>query len=258
MRNILSLRNRAVLQQYAWSNALVALDFDGTLAPIVSRPQLARMRASTRRLLASLVELYPCTVISGRAQADVIGLLEGVPVRSVIGNHGLEPLRATRALAVEVTRWRAALQAMLANERGVQIEDKKYSIAVHYRLSRTKKQAREKIMRAARSLGAVRLIGGKLVVNILPTDAPHKGVALERERARLGCDTAIYVGDDETDEDVFTLDQPGQLLTIRVGHKRSSAAHFYLDAQSAIDELLRELIDLRASAASLARARTGV
>ena len=73
-------------------------------------------------------------------------------------------------------------------------------------------------------LGPVRLVGGKHVVNLLPAGAPHKGLALERARARLGCDTAIYVGDDETDEDVFALDQPGRLLAIRVGRKPSSSA----------------------------------
>jgi trehalose 6-phosphate phosphatase len=127
----------------------------------------------------------------------------------------------------------------------VHIEDKIFSLAVHYRQSREKKKARAAILRAAAALGEVRIIGGKQVVNILPDGAPHKGIALERERERLRCDTAIYVGDDETDEDVFALDQPGRLLTIRVGAKRASAATYYISRQTTIDELLRTLIDLR-------------
>ena len=79
------------------------------------------------------------------------------------------------------------------------------------------KAARRAVLTAARSLEDARLVGGKLVVNLLVPDAPHKGLALERERARSACDTVIYVGDDETDEDVFQLDRPGQLLSIRVG-----------------------------------------
>ena len=78
----------------------------------------------------------------------------------------------------------------------------------------------------------MRIIGGKLTVNFLVPDAPHKGLALERERAHFACDTVIYVGDDETDEDVFQLDRPGQLLSIRVGLKRSSAAPYYIRHQA--------------------------
>jgi trehalose 6-phosphate phosphatase len=83
------------------------------------------------------------------------------------------------------------------------------------------------------------------VVNILPHGAPHKGSALERERARLKCDTAIYVGDDETDEDVFALNQPGQLLTIRVGQRRSSAAAYFIESQRKMDDFLQVLLKFR-------------
>jgi trehalose 6-phosphate phosphatase len=90
-------------------------------------------------------------------------------------------------------------------------------------------------------------------VNIVPADAPHKGMALERERSRLFCDTAIYVGDDETDEDVFALDQPGRLLSIRVGRKEDSRADFYLESQAGIDPLLRLLARLREDIGTLVR-----
>jgi trehalose 6-phosphate phosphatase len=129
--------------------------------------------------------------------------------------------------------------------QGVWVEDKAYSVAVHYRQSRHKKVALPAILAAAAALGEVRLIGGKQVVNILPVGAPHKGFALEKARDGMRCDTAIYVGDDETDEDVFGLDQPGRLLAVRVGPKRSSEAPYYLRNQRAVDELLAELLRLR-------------
>jgi trehalose 6-phosphate phosphatase len=94
----------------------------------------------------------------------------------------------------------------------------------------------------ASQLGDVRLIRGKQVVNLLPHDAPHKGVALEKARDRFGCDTALYVGDDETDEDVFGLDQPGRLLTIRVGRRQGSLASYFLRNQGEMDELLAALL----------------
>ena len=70
MQNILSKANRELLEQFAWSNVLLAFDFDGTLAPIVDDPERACMRAKTRRQLEQAAELYPTIVISGRSQED--------------------------------------------------------------------------------------------------------------------------------------------------------------------------------------------
>lgn len=247
MMDLLAHRHRDLLAQFAWSNVLLALDYDGTLAPIVADPDRALMRATTRGLLEEACALYPVVVISGRSQADVRARLDGAPVRDVVGNHGIEPWSGTAALVAEVRRWVPVMAERLTPFKGVRIEDKSYSLAIHYRHSREKRRARSAILDAASKLGDVRVIGGKLVVNVLPRDAPHKGIALERERARLACDTAIYVGDDETDEDVFMLDQPGRLLSVRIGIKRNSAAHYFVRNQEAIDRLLRALVTLRRS-----------
>jgi trehalose 6-phosphate phosphatase len=203
------------------------------------------MRTTTRRLLGQVAARYPCTVISGRARHDVRRWLQGIPVQGIIGNHGIEPWQTGQPLLDAVNRYAPLLDRRLSSLRGVRIENKAFSISVHYRQSREKKRARAAILAAAARLGPVRVIHGKQVVNILPAGAPHKGMALETERDRLGCDTAIYVGDDETDEDVFTLDQPGRLLAIRVGPKRSSQASYYVKDQAAVDELLTRLADLR-------------
>jgi trehalose 6-phosphate phosphatase len=245
MRDILSRSNREVLQQFARSNVLLAFDYDGTLAPIVSKPELAVMRKATRRILEELVTLYPCIVISGRTKRDAAQRLHGIGVREILGNHGTEPWHTSSKFASLVSIWRAQLESPLSRLPGVTVEDKVFSLAVHYRQSREKKKARNAIQCAAAALQGARLIGGKQVVNILPIRAPHKGIALERERARLECDTAIYVGDDETDEDVFHLDQPGQLLSIRVGRRRSSMAAYVIENQREIDRLLVTLVRLR-------------
>ncbi len=254
MRDILSRANREVLRQFAWSSLLLAFDYDGTLAPIVVDPDRAAMRTSTRRLLTVVAERYPTIVISGRSRHDVQRWLKGVPLKQIVGNHGIEPWQAHRPLMDEVARCMPVLDRCLSEYSGVRIENKSYSISVHYRRSREKRKALAAILDASGRLDAVRVIGGKQVVNILPDGAPHKGMALERERDRLGCDTAIYVGDDETDEDVFALDQPGRLLTIRVSAKRSSRAVYCLRNQAAIDDLLAVLAELRHPA--LARAAT--
>jgi len=245
LKDILALANRSVLEAFVWSNVLVAFDYDGTLAPIVRDPTKAFMRETTRRLLSRLAALYPCIIVSGRTQLDARRRLRGIPLQQVVGNHGIEPWQATRPMMNEVRRWAPLLRRRLADLKGVRVEDKTYSVAVHYRRSREKKKAKAAILRAVAGLGPIRVIGGKQVVNVLPEGAPHKGMALERERHRLRCDTAIYVGDDETDEDVFALDEPGRLLTIRVSPKRGSQAMYYIRNQAAMDEFLALLVNLR-------------
>jgi trehalose 6-phosphate phosphatase len=245
MKDILALANRDVLEQFAWSNVLVAFDYDGTLAPIVRDPNQAFLRESTRRLLQRLAALYPTIIISGRAQLDARRRLRGIPLQRVVGNHGIEPWQATRPMMNKVKRWAPLLRRRLAPLKGIRVENKTYSAAVHYRASREKKKARAAILQAVVELGPIRVIGGKQVVNVLPRGAPHKGIALERERERLRCDTAIYVGDDETDEDVFGINEPGRLLTVRVSPKRDSQAMYYIKNQAAVDELLAVLIRLR-------------
>ena len=243
MRYILSSRERRVLRKFALSNTLVALDFDGTLAPIVRDRHRAAIRQSTRNLLAMLAKLYPCVVISGRSRKDVRRRLRGIGISGIVGNHGIEPWSATPGMERSVRRWLPLLKGKLRQFRGVAIENKRFSVAIHCRHEPRKKEARATVAAAARELGAVRLVGGKQVVNILPGGAPHKGLALKREMLKMGCTKAIYVGDDETDEDVFALG--GRFLAIRVGAARSSFAGFYVRSQREIDRLLEALIELR-------------
>ena len=203
MTYLFTRANQELLEMFSWSNVLLAFDYDGTLAPLVNVPARATMRASTRRLLRQASKLYPCVVISGRSQGDASGRLRGIAVRRVVGNHGAEPSHGAKAIRRRVQQWLPVLKTRLSQRQGVAVEDKGFSVAVHYRQARRRSAARQAILAAARSLADVRIIGGKLTVNLLVPDAPHKGLALERERAHFACDTVIYVGDDETDEDVF-------------------------------------------------------
>jgi trehalose 6-phosphate phosphatase len=260
MKPLLARENRSLLDQLAWSNVLLAFDFDGTLAPIVPDRHHAAMRHQTARLFSKVCARYPSAVISGRAKADVARRLDGAPVRYLIGNHGLEPGSRLGAFGRQVERALPLLEAALAGRQGIDIEDKRYSLAVHYRRAREKPRAREAIRRAVAALPVpMRVIPGKLVINVVPEAAPSKGDALVKLRERADADVAMYVGDDITDEDVFRLDQPGRLFTVRVGRSKSSAARYYLRQQREIDTLLACLAALRADARTraLAHARNG-
>lgn len=246
MRALLSPQNAKILSQLAWSNALIAFDYDGTLAPIVRARDDASLRPSTTRLFEQVCDLYPTAVISGRARDDVAARLGAAKVRYVVGNHGLEPSAGLRTFERQARSIRASLEVALAGCEGVELEDKRYSLALHYRKSRRKRDARDAIRASVAALPMrVRTVLGKLVVNVVPEGAPNKGHALLALRASAGADVALYVGDDVTDEDVFQLDQPGRLFTVRVGEAASSSATFFLRDQRQIDRLLARLVALR-------------
>lgn len=246
MKRLLAPGHRAAVHDLASTKTLLAFDFDGTLAPIVADRSVAEMRPSTAALLARTCALYPCAVISGRSVSDVTARLGGAAVRYVSGNHGLEPGRGLEAFARECAQVRALLEDALAEATGVEVEDKGFSLAVHYRHAPAKRAARTVIQRAIASLAIpVRVVAGKLVVNVVPADAPHKGDALLQLRALEGADVAFYIGDDVTDEDVFALDEPGRLVTARIGAAAASRAMYFLRNQAEIDALLATFITLR-------------
>lgn len=245
MKNILADENLAILKDFARQRVLLAFDFDGTLAPIVRNPSAAAMRARTTTLFARLAKHYPCVVISGRSRADVSAKVANIPLRAVIGNHGMEPSRNLRDARRLATLWHTQLASSLPKIPGVIIEDKEVSLAIHYRQARSRAAVRRLVLIAAADLHDARIVEGKMVVNVLPADAPDKGTALVNLCKRWRCESAIYLGDDENDEDVFALASQGRLLGIRIGRSRRSQAAYFLPSQSAIDTLLSLLIDSR-------------
>jgi trehalose 6-phosphate phosphatase len=245
MKSMLARQNRPVLRRLARGRVLLAFDFDGTLAPIVADPARACLRPRTRRLLTEVARKYPCVVISGRNRADVARRLSGIPLRRVFGNHGIEPSPALPAARRAVRRWLATVRPRLARVPGIVFDDKGATLAIHYRKSRNRSAALKAILTATTDLSEARALQGLLVVDLLPVGAPNKASALQSELHRLRCTSALYLGDDKTDEDVFALSRRLRLLAVRVGRKASSLAPYYLRNQGDVDALLAELLDYR-------------
>jgi trehalose 6-phosphate phosphatase len=245
MRLLLAPQNRPVVRRLARGRVLLAFDFDGTLAPIVADPARAKLRPRTRRLLAKVARQYPCVVISGRNRADVVRRLTGIPLRRVLGNHGIEPSPVLPAARRAVRRWLACLKPRLEGVAGIIFDNKGATLAIHYRKSRNRPAALAAILAATADLAEARVMQGILVVDLLPKGAPNKATALQGEMRRLRCQAALYLGDDQTDEDVFALSQRLPLLAVRVGRRLRSLAPYYLANQSDVDALLAELLDSR-------------
>lgn len=244
MDHVLAPFLRPRIQELASAEALLAFDFDGTLAPIVPSPREARMKLSTRRLLVRVAQLYPVAVISGRPRADLRELLGPVPVWDVVGNDGLEPCEGADQFAAQVRAWLPRLRDALGSIPGLLVEDKGLSVGVHYRAVGDKEGVRAHVRDLVAQLGDARLVEGKQVFNVFPRGAPTKGDAFAQIWKKRGATRALYVGDDETDEDVFAHGAEG-LMTVVVGARPATGAAYYLHDQDEVDALLSALAAAR-------------
>lgn len=250
MNSLFSQSSLKILESLTFTNTLYAFDFDGTLAPIGSEPLGTTMTPHTFDLLSKLSKCSPTAVISGRSLADLKPRVPGT-VKYLIGNHGLEGLPRTtpvKTLRTLTASWKETLTRDLGpfeSDLGIWIEDKEYSLALHYRRSRKKKLARAKIQEVIGRLdNKPRIIFGKLVFNVVPQEGPHKGIALKRLIGESGSGFAFYIGDDITDEDVFGLSDP-RILAVRVRDQKWSQAKYYIRKQREIDRLLSLLLHFK-------------
>lgn len=226
---------RHALDDLGWAQGrlLVGLDYDGTLAPIVTDPQDAAMSEATRAAVAAVAARLPTVVISGRSGADLAARLGGLPVERV-GNHGAELAPPDPADLARVAAWAERLRAKLP--AGVLVEDKGLSVSVHAR-----GPGAGRVFEQARALAPdARAVPGKDVVNLVLAHRPHKGHAVLAALERHGCARAVYVGDDWTDEDVFALGDP-RVVGIRVGADARSAARLFVTNRDEVDRLLEQL-----------------
>ncbi len=247
MKSIFTNDSLAILESFTFTKTLIAFDFDGTLSPIVKDPNAAYMSEKTKDLLNQLSKFAPTAIISGRSLEDLNKRVK-VIAKYLVGNHGLESVIAKKSSLVLAQNtcqdWKKIINKKIEKiDDRITLEDKIYSLAIHYRKSRQKKETRLDLFKLIEQLHpSPRIILGKCVMNILPTGAPHKGVALLEFLALSKCNRAIYIGDDETDEDVFSLPD-NRVLSIRVGKKKDSQAQYYIDRQSDINKFISKLIE---------------
>jgi trehalose 6-phosphate phosphatase len=242
----------------------VMLDIDGTLAPIVARPEDASVPSPTRNLLAALGGRYRLVAcVSGRRAADARRVV-GLDSISYVGNHGLEYLRPGARepelppeLAPHLTRagdFAAAAFTEALRALGIRLEDKQAIWSFHWRGTPDEGAAREaleQVAAAARSDGLVPHWGRK-VLEIRPPLANDKGVALESLVRREQLEGALYAGDDRTDIDAFR-----KLRELRAAGRLAHAVCVGVGSEEAPPELAREadvVVEGPAGVAELLRA----
>jgi trehalose 6-phosphate phosphatase len=234
----------AVLRAFCARGLLVAFDFDGTLAPLVSDRGRAAIPPGRRRRLRVLSSHVPVAVISGRGRADVAGRLRGTGIRRVVGGHGLDDGRPAAGTLAAVAALRREIAPMVEGLTGVELEDKSVALALHYRAAPDPGSVGRELGARLAALGVPhRRMHGHAVWDVLPPEGGGKGAALVRLAVAAGVDRAVYLGDDTTDEDVFSLCGGPEVLGVRVGPRAASAARLHLRSIDEVDALLDVLRD---------------
>jgi len=228
------------------------LDYDGTLTPIVERPEDAVLDAATREALRKLAEHHPVAVVSGRDLDDVRARV-GIEGLQYAGCHGFEIAgprgnRVHGAAAAAAPQLAAAADQVARDTRGlpgVQLERKRFTLAVHYRRARESdvRAVREAVERAQARHPALRVTAGKKVFELQPDVDWDKGRAVLWLIDTLNLEDAlpVYVGDDVTDEDAFRA-LAGRGLGIAVQEKpQPTAAQYALRDPGEVRTLLAGL-----------------
>ncbi len=221
--------------------AAVLLDVDGTLAPIVARPEDAYVPEETRGELARLAGRYALVAcVSGRPRSEVERMV-GVAGVAVVGEHGLE-------LAPEAAAW-ADRVAEFARGVDWPAERKPLSVSFHFRRADDQDAARAYLTRVADAAEAEGLVPrwGRMVLEVRPPVAADKGTAVRTLVTRAGVRRALYAGDDRTDLDAFHgLDGLELGVRVAVGSAEAppellAAADLVVDGTDGVLGLLRRL-----------------
>ncbi len=232
------------------------LDYDGTLTPIVKRPELAVLSKKRRSVLKRLNKSsqVKIAIVSGRKLSDVKKLI-GLDNLLYAGNHGFEikgpGVNVVHPQAKKIKpvlkKISALLKKRLKNIKGTIIENKGLSLSLHYRLVKPKDLKKLELLfkkTVAPFKKQTKITYGKKIFEVRPKINWHKGKAvlfLLKKLVKSKKITPVYIGDDLTDEDAFkALHKKG--LTIRVGKSKGSQAKKFLKDVNAVYQFLENML----------------
>ena len=235
-------------------------DYDGTLTPIVARPELALLSGDTRRLLTLLSGMARFTVgvVSGRELADLESLV-AIPGLVYAGNHGLEMSGAGMEYVhpgapefvdtlVEVG---GLLEQKLADVPGILVDNKRLTLTVHFRNTPDSYRAQVEhtvvaVTKPNVDSGQLKITRGKGLLEVRPNIDWGKGNAIERIHQNCGdSPLPVFFGDDETDEEGFAVVQHvGGIAVYIGGTRRNTKALHQLESPGEVAQVLELLTQL--------------
>ena len=257
-RHFLTFLEKILAQVKTASHTILFLDYDGTLVPICSEPALAQLSQDTKKVLRNLSRRPWCSVgiISGRSLREIRKFV-GIGHLFYAGNHGFEMVFQNRMwvhpslkeYTPELKKIARKLHDLTRAVEGLYIENKKFTVSVHYR--NVSHQSPGRILKIVAEAVApfsqhFTIARGKKVFEVRPRIDWDKGKAVE-ELTRLSAlkskPLKIYIGDDQTDEDAFGVLAPED-ISIRVGYKKGSAARYFCRGSGEVVSFLKKLADV--------------
>jgi len=233
------------------------LDYDGTLTPIVERPQDARLSESMRRALREAAEVISTAIVSGRDLEDVRDLV-GLSEMIYAGSHGFDirgpNLRFELPEGVDalddLQQAAEALNDLLGSVAGARVERKRFAVAVHFRqvADADLDKVDEAMQQVQHQVPDLRRTGGKKIYELRPDIDWDKGRAVRWLLDKLDLASPdvlpIYIGDDETDEDAFRALADRDGIGILVAEEsQPSAATYRLRTSDDVETFLRHLTE---------------
>jgi len=234
------------------------IDYDGTLTEIAATPEKAVLKKETRQTLEKLLQKHKIAILSGRSINDVRRLV-GIKRIYYGGNHGLEIVGPNfKYVHPKAFRLKPTMKGIheeskksLKNVRGAILEFKGLSVSFHYRMV-SKEQMPEfkskikKILEKWSQKKNIAVRSGKKVIEILPNVDWDKGKAALLLLRKIDPKHKFFpvgLGDDRTDEDLFSsLSTKGTTVLISPRPKKSKAK-YYLKNPYEVREFLEELVD---------------
>ena len=252
-------------RRLAGKRIAVFLDYDGTLTPIVDKPEIAVLALSMRALVKALANRFPVAIVSGRDRNDVHRLV-GLDGLVYAGSHGFDIAGPAAGITYDgcgeyremLSEAGARLRRQLSSVSGALVECKRCSIAVHYRL--VPEQQRSQIMAAVDAVldeqKELRATAGDMVLEIQPKADWNKGKAVSWILRVLNLDSSdvvpSFIGDEVTDEDAFAAIGGRGVGVVVAGPAedhggRATAASYRIGGPEEVGAFLRFLTDMGGS-----------
>ncbi len=252
-----------IIERLLEKRPIICLDYDGTLTPIVDDPSQALLSTKMKLLLQQLAEYWTVVVLTGRALDDIKKLV-GLKKLVYAGSHGFNIVgpnesfheEPEKEFLPEIDQAEKELETAISNLKRVQLERKRYAIAIHYRRAEDSilPELEKHVDRVVEKFPKLIKTTGKKIFELRPNTDWHKGKALLYLLEKLHIDGSrilpLYIGDDTTDEDAFRAISDRGIGILVSDDDKETAAHYVVQNTDEVAEFLDGLITFAKQEAS--------